>query len=77
MDRYLLEYIAKKSGYSPRQLADVIGIDRSTMRRKLIGESDFTRAEIMTMKDTLHLSPEQIDLIFFKNGVAETQQERK
>lgn len=67
LDRYLLEYEMKTKGVTQKQLADFLGINKSTLIRKLSGESDFTRSEIQKSKHFLSLTPEEVDRIFFTN----------
>lgn len=50
---------------SLEQFSKVLGINVSTLSRKLNGESDFTRNEIVLSKIALKLSADDIDTIFF------------
>lgn len=70
MDSELLKYYAAKSGYTLTNLSKVLGINASTLSRKLSGETDFTRSEIVLLKECLHLSLSEVDLIFFTNELA-------
>lgn len=70
MDSELLKYYAAKSGYTLTKLSKVLGINASTLSRKLSGETDFTRSEIVLLKECLHLSLSEVDLIFFTNELA-------
>ncbi len=70
MDPELLKYHAAKSGYSMSKLAEALGINASTLSRKLNGDTDFTRSEIVILKKCLHLSLEDVDLIFFTQELA-------
>ena len=70
MDSELLKYYAAKSGYTLTNLSKVLGINASTLSRKLSGETDFTRSEIVLLKECLHLSLPEVDLIFFTNELA-------
>lgn len=70
MDSELLKYYAAKSGYTLTNLSKVLGINASTLSRKLSGETDFTRSEIVLLKECLHLSLSDVDLIFFTNELA-------
>ncbi len=45
----LIGEIAKR-GYTKSKLADYLGINRNTLSKKLMGETDFTKKEF----DTLH-----------------------
>lgn len=66
MDRYLLEYELKRNEKTRRNLADYLGINITTLYRKITGESDFTRSEIQKTKDYLDLTSEQLEHIFFE-----------
>ena len=46
--------------------ATELGINYSTLYRKLNGESDFTRSEIQISKNVLKLDVNTADSIFFK-----------
>lgn len=46
-------------------LAREIGVNPSTLHRKLNGESDFDRAEIIVVKLRLNLSVDEVNSIFF------------
>lgn len=48
-------------------LAEVLGITAPTLSDKINSRVDcgFTQPEILTIKEHYHLSPEQVDLIFF------------
>ena len=47
------------------QLAIIIGRNEATVYRKMLGESDFTRNEMQLIKDSLHLTYEEMETIFF------------
>lgn len=67
MDSELLKYHAAKSGYTLTNLSKVLGINASTLSRKLRGETDFTRSEIVLIKKCLNLTLTDVDSIFFTN----------
>ena len=68
MNKNLLKYHIAKNDMSLEQFSKVLGINVSTLSRKLNGESDFTRNEIVLIKIALKLSADDIDTIFlFKN----------
>ena len=52
-------------GFTMEDLAKNIGINPATLYRKMSGESDFTRAEIISIRDTLSLSAAEVEFIFF------------
>jgi len=65
MNKNLLKYHIAENNMSLEQFSKVLGINVSTLSRKLNGESDFTRNEIVLIKIALKLSAEDIDTIFF------------
>lgn len=59
-------------GLSLKQVAQYLGIDISTLYRKINGTSEFTRAEIQQLCELLELDdPKEI---FFANELTETQE---
>lgn len=70
MDPELLRYHAAKSGYTMSKLAETLGVNASTLSRKLSGDTDFTRSEIVILKNCLHLTLEDVDHIFFTKELA-------
>lgn len=50
-----------------KELAQEIGIDESTLFRKMAGSSDFSRAEMQKIKEFLKLDTRQMEEIFFAN----------
>ena len=59
------------AGLSIRELASKLGIDESTLYRKIKRDGDFTRDEINEMIDILHISDPKG--IFFTDKLAKTQ----
>ena len=55
--------LMKKYGISSEKMAEIIGTSRSTFYRKLNGESDFYRHEILAMGSVL--PHEEVNHIFF------------
>ena len=51
-------------------LAVYLGINMSTFYRKINGESDFTRNEIMLITSFLNLTADEVFAIFFANELA-------
>lgn len=62
-------------GMSMQDVANELGINKVTLYRKINGESDFFREEILKIKKMLNR--ENVDDIFFADEVAETQQNNK
>lgn len=63
--KMLLEKLKEKD-LTQDSFAAELGINPSTLFRKLTGGSDFTRAEIQITKKVLNLSLKEADEIFFK-----------
>lgn len=55
----------KEKGMNLESFAMELGINSSTLYRKLNGESDFTRAEVQKSKKVLTLTLREADYIFF------------
>ena len=58
-------------GVTHRRLAEKLGIDESTLYRKIVNDGCFTRDEINTIIDFLMI--EDPTSIFFASELAETQ----
>lgn len=58
--------IAEK-GLSVEKLAQKIGVDRSSLYRKLNNAEKITIGEATRMKDVLEMTPEEATLIFLAN----------
>ena len=66
----------KESGQTVRDVADKMGIDVSTLYRKLqSGGESFTVKEASQITEILSLRREKAQAIFFGNKVADMQQE--
>ncbi len=50
---------------SLKSVSERIGVDPSTLYRKMNGFSDFTRSEVQDISRMLQLSPSEIQDIFF------------
>ena len=55
-------------GITPHNLADMIGINYSTVLRKLSGESHFTVEEVLRVKQGLRLTKAKAAEIFFHDS---------
>lgn len=67
------EVLKKKlvlSDLTLNDLASFLGVDLSTLYRKLNGSSDFTRIEIQNISSYLKLSSDEVFDIFFANELA-------
>lgn len=52
-------------GYSMEQIAQILEINPATLYRKFAQETEFTRKEIVRLKEALNLTLQEIDNIFF------------
>lgn len=66
MSKTELEVAMIRKGVSVAILADAIGLDRSTLYRKM-ANGKFERSEIMKIRDMLELSDADIIRIFFED----------
>lgn len=62
--RALMSELAYKN-CSVAKLADLLGISKTSVYRKLSGKTEFTCSEIEIMKNTLNISGEKLLKIFF------------
>lgn len=58
------------SGSTLYELSEKIGMNASTLYRKMNGISDFTRKEIQEIRDALSWDANTVDRIFFASEVA-------
>jgi len=54
-------------GDTLESLANYLNITYQTLSKKMNGHVDFTRTEILKIKQRYNLSAEQVDNIFFSN----------
>lgn len=54
-----------ENGVTTKKVAQLMGINETTLYRKINGESDFTRNEIQLFKKEFELSGDEVDSIFF------------
>lgn len=64
-DKKILVKKIKDVGITQEALANEIGINPSTLFRKMAGETEFSRGEIVIMKNILKLSIKEVETIFF------------
>lgn len=65
INRDLFNKALKDSGKSLAAVSGYLGINPSTLYRKITGITDFSRNEIILMKDCLGLSENDLYAIFF------------
>ena len=71
MNTNLLKSYIVKHGETQESLADLLGIARGTINRKIQGkDADFTQGEIMAIKEHYDLSADEVDRIFFAKKVS-------
>ena len=70
MDQALFKYYVARKGYKLNEIAEILGVNSSTLYRKITGENDFTRSEIITLKNILELTIEELDKLFFNEKLA-------
>lgn len=65
VDWIKLKYFMAVAGYSNIALAKEIGINEATLSKKMHGHSQFSRSEMLKIKDLLHLSDSEFMALFF------------
>ncbi len=65
-----------REGYTKERLAGEIGINQATLYRKINGSSEFTRIEMQIIQKALHLSRDDLCVIFFNDQLTDTQEKR-
>lgn len=73
-NRAKFNYYREIKNISLEEIARTLGIHLTTLIRKINGESDFYRHEILIIRTLLELSPEQVEEIFFDRKLAQTQE---
>jgi len=53
-----------------KDLAKLLNVSITSVSYRLNGHTEFTRTDIMKIKEHYHLTPEDIDLIFFNEKVS-------
>lgn len=69
INRNLLEAKIKENGLNVKKLASILEIDKVTLYRKIKGDSNFYRNEILKISETLNLEISIMELIFFPDLV--------
>lgn len=68
-DIILLEQAIKDSGMSKKFIAQKMGINPASLRRKLKNEQEFWQGEIVSLCAVLRLTNQQMTAIFFNENV--------
>ena len=63
-----LKGIMASKDYSIQRLADEIGINYSTMQRKISGKATFDLEEAKKIRDILQMTPEETNLVFLEKA---------
>lgn len=63
-----------RAGLTREDIAKILGLNSATIYRKINGESDFTLNELKKLKKILGLTNNDVDRIFFTDGLTETQE---
>ncbi|HZJ90631.1 MAG TPA: helix-turn-helix transcriptional regulator [Oscillospiraceae bacterium] len=64
LDRARFKYHCMKANVSLEAVAHHINVNPATLTRKMNGQSDFTRTEIVKIRDYLNLSVEDAEAVF-------------
>lgn len=67
LDKELLVEKLKIKGFTLESFASELGVNYTTLYRKLNGDSEFTRPEIKLAKRVLNLNNSDVDAIFFSD----------
>ena len=72
MNKNLLVSKMKLHGDNQEDIAKWIGLSTQRFNAKLngTGGAEFTQSEILKIKEKYHLTPDEIDKIFFDKGVS-------
>lgn len=73
MNTVLFKFYVARAGLTLAKVADILGINVSTLHRKIKGTTDFTRSEVLLIRECLKLNPAETDQIFFSQQFAEMQ----
>lgn len=76
MNPELFKYYVARAGLNMAKVADLVGIDVSTLHRKAKGTTEFTRSEILLLRQCLQLSLPESENLFFDLDFAEMQKRK-
>lgn len=54
-----------ENGLTTTQVAEMLGVNPSTLYAKLSGKTEFNRLELSKLKDVLHLTMDEFNDLFF------------
>lgn len=71
MNSELLKSYIVRNGDNQTKLSEALGISLSNLNAKINGKSaSFRQTEIISIKGRYHLSPDEVDAIFFDREVS-------
>lgn len=62
---YLLEDFINRSGYTKKQIAELLGLSITGFIKKVKNRNEFKASEIMKLKSLLNLTDDDVTSIFF------------
>ena len=68
MDKAKFKSVMVLHGDTQGRLAEALGMAQETLSRKLNEQGEFSQSEIKAIKNRYHLTPDEVDAIFLKNG---------
>ena len=68
MDKAKFKSVMVLHGDTQGRLAEVLEMAQETLSRKLNEQGEFSQSEIKEKKNRYHLTPDEVDAIFLKNG---------
>ena len=68
MDKAKFKSVMVLHGDTQGRLAEVLEMAQETLSRKLNEQGQFSQSEIKANKNRYHLTPDEVDAIFLKNG---------
>ena len=71
MDKAKFKSVMVLHGDTQGRLAEALEMAQETLSRKLNEQGEFSQSEIKAIKNRYHLTPDEVDAIFLKNGDGE------
>ena len=68
MDKAKFKSAMVLHGDTQGRLAEALEMAQETLSRKLNEQGEFSQSEIKAIKNRYHLTPDEVDAIFLKNG---------
>lgn len=70
MDKAKFKSVMALHGETQGRLAEALEMAQETLSRKLNEQGEFSQSEIKAIKNRYHLTPDEVDAIFFKVSVS-------